>query len=163
TPCSSSARWPWASRCGGTRARPARPWRRDFFPLARRHDDPHSLRLRRPPGPGLRTPAAGGRRVPEPGRPAARGGAGRARPGRPLLTRTDRTTGAPVAGAEVRLEGNMPPPGMQPILATAAEVAPGKYEAPLAFTMAGDWFILFEGTLADGRPLHRQVDVAGVR
>lgn len=84
-------------------------------------------------------------------------------PGRILFTLTDRTTGEPVAGAEVRLEGNMSHPGMQPVLATAAEVAPGKYEAPLAFTMAGDWFILFEGTLADGRPLHRQVDVAGVR
>ena len=76
---------------------------------------------------------------------------------------TDRETGEPVAGAAAELEANMSHPGMEPVLATAAEVAPGKYEAPLTFSMGGDWFVLVEAALPDGRTLHRQVDVPGVR
>lgn len=70
--------------------------------------------------------------------------------------------GQPVAGAEMSLEGNMNHAGMVPVLARAAEVSPGHYEAALEFTMGGDWFILVEATLTDGRTLKRKVAVPGV-
>lgn len=79
------------------------------------------------------------------------------------LRLTDTAAGRPVAGAAVRLEGNMSHPGMKPAFGTAREVAPGRYEAPLDFTMAGDWFVLVEARLRDGRTLERQVEVRGVR
>jgi hypothetical protein len=71
--------------------------------------------------------------------------------------------GQPVSEAQVELEGNMTHAGMVPSLAQAAETAPGRYEAPLEFSMAGDWFILVRATLPDGRKLERQVDVPGVK
>jgi len=53
---------------------------------------------------------------------------------------------------------------MAPIFATAGEQAqPGRYQASLTFTMAGDWFLLVTGELADGRHLARRVDVPAVR
>jgi hypothetical protein len=68
-----------------------------------------------------------------------------------------------VRGATVRLEGNMSHPGMQPVFANGKEVQPGRYEAALEFTMAGDWFLIVTATLPDGRRLERQVDVPGVK
>lgn len=79
------------------------------------------------------------------------------------LTLSERATGQPVEGARVRLAANMTHPGMKPVLATAREVRPGRYEAPLALSMAGDWFLLVEARLRDGRTLDRQVDLPGVR
>jgi hypothetical protein len=70
--------------------------------------------------------------------------------------------GSPIAGAAVKLEGNMNHAGMVPVLAEATEVSPGRYEASLEFTMGGDWFILVQATLPDGRTLEHQVDVPGV-
>jgi hypothetical protein len=78
------------------------------------------------------------------------------------LTLTD-AQGQSVSGAKVELEGNMTHAGMTPSQAQPQEVAPGRYEAPLDFTMAGDWFILIRATLPDGRELERQVDVPGVK
>ena len=72
-------------------------------------------------------------------------------------------TGQPLAGATVELEGNMSHAGMAPVFSQAKEVEPGRYEAPLEFTMGGDWFILVKATLPDGRQLERQVDVPGVQ
>jgi hypothetical protein len=71
--------------------------------------------------------------------------------------------GQPIAGAEVELEGNMSHAGMVPVFATAYEVAPGRYEAALELTMGGDWFILVDAALPDGRTLERKVDVPGVK
>ncbi len=79
------------------------------------------------------------------------------------LVLTDSTSGEPVTGAVVRVEGNMTHPGMKPVLGAGREVAPGRYEAPLQFTMGGDWVLLIDATLPGGRTLHRQVDVRGVR
>ncbi|HEV2843936.1 MAG TPA: FixH family protein [Thermoanaerobaculia bacterium] len=84
-------------------------------------------------------------------------------PAKASLTLTDAKAGRPVEGAEVRLEGNMAHAGMKPVFSTAREVAPGRYEAPLDFTMGGDWFILIDATLRDGRTLQKQVDLRGVR
>ena len=70
--------------------------------------------------------------------------------------------GRPVAGAEVKLEGNMTHAGMVPVFASARESAPGRYEAPIEFTMGGDWYILVTASLPDGRRLERQFPVPGV-
>ena len=71
--------------------------------------------------------------------------------------------GNPLSGAQVKLEGNMSHAGMRPVFAEAKEVGPGRYQAPLEFTMGGDWIILIHLTLADGRVGQRQVEVKGVR
>ena len=76
------------------------------------------------------------------------------------LTGTD---GRPLTGASVRLEGNMSHAGMVPVFAEAKETEPGRYRAPLEFTMGGDWFIIVTATWPDGRKLERQVPVLGVK
>jgi hypothetical protein len=67
-----------------------------------------------------------------------------------------------VTGAHVQVEGDMSHPGMAPVFADASEVSPGRYNAPLNFTMGGDWVVLFHITLSDGRKVERQMDVKGV-
>ena len=84
-------------------------------------------------------------------------------PARFLLMLTDKTTGQLVSGARVRIEGNMSHPGMQPVFDVAREVAPGRYEAKLELTMAGDWIVLVDATLPDGRTVHRRMDLPGAR
>ncbi|HVR96796.1 MAG TPA: FixH family protein [Thermoanaerobaculia bacterium] len=78
------------------------------------------------------------------------------------LTLTDKATGQPVQGAEVRLEGNMSHAGMRPVFGAARETEPGRYETSLDLHMGGDWFILVDATLRDGRSLQRQVDLPDV-
>lgn len=79
------------------------------------------------------------------------------------LTLTDRSSGQPLPGAEVRIEGDMTHPGMKPVFGTAREVAPGRYEAPVELTMAGDWVISIDARLRDGRGFERQIELRGVR
>ena len=69
----------------------------------------------------------------------------------------------PVTGASITLEGNMSHAGMSPVFAEARETDPGRYQSSLDLTMAGDWTILIQITLADGQTLERQLDVKGVR
>jgi len=75
---------------------------------------------------------------------------------------TNKQTRQPVTNAEIQVEGNMTHPGMAPSRAEAIEVAPGDYEAPLDFTMQGDWYLFFDIRLPDGQTLTRQVNVDGV-
>jgi hypothetical protein len=77
------------------------------------------------------------------------------------ITLTD-AGGQPISGATVELEGNMSHAGMVPVFAQATEIAPGRYQADLEFTMGGDWFILVRAELPDGRSLERTIDVPGV-
>lgn len=65
----------------------------------------------------------------------------------------------PIAGARVRIEGTMSHAGMKPEFADATEVAPGRYEARLEFTMGGDWILLVDATTADGREHRWREDV----
>jgi len=69
----------------------------------------------------------------------------------------------PVIGARLRLEGLMSHPGMAPVVADVVERGNGVYDAPLQFTMAGDWILLVTGQLADGRQLKKRIEIAGVR
>jgi len=75
------------------------------------------------------------------------------------LRLTDTHSGQPLPGAEVRIEGDMTHPGMQPVFGTAREAAPGRYEAPITFTMAGDWVLVAGARLRDGRTFERQMEI----
>ncbi len=78
-----------------------------------------------------------------------------------VFTLTD-ATGQPLSGATLELEGNMSHAGMVPVISQATDMGHGQYEAPLEFTMAGDWFILVKTTLPGGQKFERQLDVPGV-
>lgn len=88
-------------------------------------------------------------------------------PARPLvgvatLSLTLRDDGGPITGAAVRIEGHMTHPGMAPLLVTAAERGDGRYDAAIAFSMAGDWILLVKGDLPDGRRVSHRIDVGRV-
>lgn len=70
--------------------------------------------------------------------------------------------GVAVQDATLRIEGTMSHAGMSPEFADAAEVAPGRYEATLEFTMGGDWILLVDATTPDGAEHHWQRDVPNV-
>lgn len=70
--------------------------------------------------------------------------------------------GAPIAGAALRLEANMNHAGMVPELAEARDAGDGRYVAEFEFTMGGDWYLLAELRLPDGREVERRFDVRGV-
>jgi hypothetical protein len=71
-------------------------------------------------------------------------------PARLIITLQD-TSGVPVEGALVVVEGNMSHAGMTPVLDTAKAEGPGTYGvADFTFTMPGDWFLTVEATLPDG-------------
>jgi hypothetical protein len=71
--------------------------------------------------------------------------------------------GKVVEGATLKIEGNMAHAGMKPVFADAREEKAGHYRAALEFTMAGDWFIVIDGKLADGRSFRKKIDVNNVR
>jgi hypothetical protein len=69
----------------------------------------------------------------------------------------------PLAASRVGIEGTMTHPGMAPSLATAREVEAGHYRAMLDLTMAGDWVIVVNATLANGQHVERTFPLPGVR
>lgn len=71
--------------------------------------------------------------------------------------------GAPVSATAVRLEGNMNHAGMTPSFAEATEIEPGVHRADLELTMGGDWFVLVDAELSDGRRVEEKIDLPGVR
>ena len=73
------------------------------------------------------------------------------------------SSGAPLEGADVELEGNMNHAGMKPSFATLEEVDPGTYSGTLDFTMGGDWFLLVTGQTPDGQRVEQKIDVPGVK
>jgi YtkA-like len=73
------------------------------------------------------------------------------------------SAGKPINGARISLEGNMSHAGMRPVFSDARELEAGRYEAPLEFTMSGDWIILVHLTLPDGRKLQREIAVKGIQ
>ena len=54
-------------------------------------------------------------------------------------------------------------PGMTPVFADANEIEPGRYHATITLSMAGDWVILVNSTLADGRKVEQQFEIQGVQ
>ena len=73
-----------------------------------------------------------------------------------IITLQD-TSGAPVEGAEIVVEGNMSHAGMVPVVDTAQAEGPGRYGiSDFRFTMAGDWVLSLQATLPDGRWVRAQ-------
>jgi hypothetical protein len=70
--------------------------------------------------------------------------------------------GKPVTGARIRLELNMTHAGMSPVFADAQEVEPGRYRANVQLTMAGDWSLFVDVTMANGDKVYQRFDVKGV-
>ena len=68
----------------------------------------------------------------------------------------------PIAGARIKLEGNMSHAGMAPVFADAKEIAPGRYQTSMKLTMAGDWQVLVHLTLPDGREVDQQFEIKEV-
>ena len=68
----------------------------------------------------------------------------------------------PIAGASVKLEGNMSHAGMTPVIAEAKEIGPGRYQANMKLTMAGDWDVLVLLTLPDGSEADQQFEIKNV-
>ena len=82
------------------------------------------------------------------------------------LTITLRVTdalGKPVTGVHIELEMDMSHPGMSAILTFAKETEPGRYSSTIELSMAGDWFVIVDLTLPDGRRTKRQFEIKGVR
>lgn len=75
---------------------------------------------------------------------------------------TQPSTGKPIIGANVRLEGNMSHAGMAAVFAETTEVEPGLYRTNMEFTMAGDWLLSVYVTLRDGLHVDRQFEIKGV-
>jgi hypothetical protein len=71
--------------------------------------------------------------------------------------------GKALAGARVKLEGNMSHPGMNPVFAEAREIEAGRYQASIEFTMGGDWIVLVRANLPDGQKFEREFEVKGVQ
>jgi hypothetical protein len=71
--------------------------------------------------------------------------------------------GQAVSGARIALEADMSHPGMRPEFDEAREIAAGRYQGGLDFTMAGDWVVLMRITLPGGQTLERPLEVKGVR
>lgn len=69
----------------------------------------------------------------------------------------------PLTHATIGVEADMTHPGMSPLWAQAIELAPGRYQAPIAFNMAGDWVLLLHIKTQDGKLFERQVNVPGVQ
>ncbi|HEX5890991.1 MAG TPA: FixH family protein [Pyrinomonadaceae bacterium] len=68
----------------------------------------------------------------------------------------------PVAGARIKLEGNMSHAGMAPVFAEAKEIGPGQYRTNMNLSMAGDWQVLVRLTLPDGREMDQQFEIKEV-
>jgi hypothetical protein len=80
-----------------------------------------------------------------------------------ITLRVKNDAGKAVTGAKITIEGNMSHPGMGPVFGTATEIEPGRYQAPLVFSMSGDWIILLHLTLPNGQKVEQQFDIKGVR
>lgn len=66
---------------------------------------------------------------------------------------------APINDATVRVRGDMNHAGMQPVLAELDAGQGGVYRIPFEWTMAGDWFVVVNVTLADGSALSQRFEL----
>ena len=69
----------------------------------------------------------------------------------------------PIAGAHIKLEGNMSHAGMAPVTAEATEMGAGRYQTNMKLTMAGDWQVLVLLTLPDGREVDQEFEIKAVQ
>ncbi len=83
-----------------------------------------------------------------------------ARVGEATLIFTLKTTdGRAIPDAKLDIRGDMSHAGMQPVLATADSGPDGVYRVPFRWTMAGDWFVIVQVQLPDGRRFEQRFDL----
>lgn len=71
--------------------------------------------------------------------------------------------GNPVNDATVDIKGDMSHAGMQPVLGeSSSSNGEGMYMIPYEWTMAGDWFVTVNVTLADGTVGSERFDFNGI-
>ncbi|MBZ0300093.1 MAG: FixH family protein [Anaerolineae bacterium] len=66
--------------------------------------------------------------------------------------------GNPITDASVNITGDMAHEGMMPVSGEGEHTGDGQYVVPLRWTMAGDWVVTVEVTLADGRQFEQVFD-----
>lgn len=76
-----------------------------------------------------------------------------------IVSLTD-PTGAPITGATVAATGDMNHAGMVPVNGEATGGDDGLYRIPFRWTMGGDWFVIVEATLPDGRSTRQTFDLS---
>lgn len=67
-----------------------------------------------------------------------------------------------VNDATVNIKGDMSHAGMQPVLGESSSAEDGVYTIPYEWTMAGDWFVTVDVTLADGNVVSERIDFSGI-
>lgn len=65
----------------------------------------------------------------------------------------------PIDSAALKIRADMTHAGMLPIAASTATGEAGVYRIPVRWTMAGEWIIIVEATLGDGRQATRSFDM----
>lgn len=70
--------------------------------------------------------------------------------------------GVAIEGAEIRVEATMSHAGMVPEFATCTETEPGRYAGSFEFTMGGDWILIVDVGLPDGRAVEKVLEIPGV-
>ena len=73
-----------------------------------------------------------------------------------LVVRLHSPTGDPIAGAQIRVRGDMNHAGMRPVLGDAVETETGVYRVPFEWTMGGEWIVTLDVTLNDGQHFLRE-------
>lgn len=71
-------------------------------------------------------------------------------------------SGKAVSGAQLTLEGNMSHAGMVPVYTDASEIEPGRYQAIMKLSMAGDWRITVHVTLSGNHKEDDEFEIKGV-
>jgi hypothetical protein len=60
------------------------------------------------------------------------------------------------------MEGNMSHAGMVPVFADASEIEPGRYQATMRLSMAGDWIVTVHVTRSGDHKEDYEFDIKGV-
>ena len=79
-----------------------------------------------------------------------------------IMLRIKDSSGRPVTGARIAIEGNMSHAGMTPVFAEASETGDGAYRASIDLSMVGDWVFVARATLPNGRKTEYQFEINGV-
>jgi hypothetical protein len=79
-----------------------------------------------------------------------------------LTIRITDLSGTAVTGAQVSMEAEMSHAGMVPVFADASEIEPGRYQATMKLSMAGDWRVTVHVTRSGDRKQIYEFDIKGV-
>lgn len=66
----------------------------------------------------------------------------------------------PIDTASLKFRGDMSHAGMVPVLESVVGGEEGVYRLPVHWTMAGDWILTVDATLADGRQATKTFDIS---